>query len=68
LKWNGLPYVAMKQRLVEVIRTVPIDVISEAVGLSIDELALNDGRTDLFINMVEKFLKEEKLTFDDFEI
>jgi trans-2,3-dihydro-3-hydroxyanthranilate isomerase len=39
---NGLPYVAMKQRPAEVIKTVPIDVISEAVGLSIDELTLND--------------------------
>ena len=39
---NGLPYVAMKQRQAEVIGTVPIDVISEAVGLSTDELALND--------------------------
>jgi trans-2,3-dihydro-3-hydroxyanthranilate isomerase len=39
---NGLPYVAMKQKPAEVIRTVPIDVISEAVGLSIDELTLND--------------------------
>ena len=39
---NGLPYVAMKQRQAEVIRTVPIDVISEAVGLSADDLALND--------------------------
>jgi trans-2,3-dihydro-3-hydroxyanthranilate isomerase len=39
---NGLPYVAMKQKQAEVIRTVPIDVISEAVGLSIDDLALND--------------------------
>src|SRR3984957_16709137 len=39
---NGLPYVAMKQRQAEVIRTVPIDVISGAVGLSIDDLALND--------------------------
>jgi trans-2,3-dihydro-3-hydroxyanthranilate isomerase len=39
---NGLPYVAMKQRQAEVIRTVPIDVISEAVGLSTDDLRLND--------------------------
>jgi PhzF family phenazine biosynthesis protein len=39
---NGLPYVAMKQRQAEVIRTVPIDVISAAVGLSIDDLTLND--------------------------
>ncbi len=39
---NGLPYVAMKQRQAEVIGAVPIDVISEAVGLGIDDLALND--------------------------
>jgi PhzF family phenazine biosynthesis protein len=39
---NGLPYVAMQQRQAEIIRTVPIDVISAAVGLSIDDLTLND--------------------------
>jgi trans-2,3-dihydro-3-hydroxyanthranilate isomerase len=39
---NGLPFVAMKQKPAEVIRTVPVEEISEAVGLSIDELALND--------------------------
>jgi trans-2,3-dihydro-3-hydroxyanthranilate isomerase len=39
---NGLPYVAMKQRQAEVIRTVPVDVVSTAVGLSIDDLTLND--------------------------
>jgi trans-2,3-dihydro-3-hydroxyanthranilate isomerase len=39
---NGLPYVAMKQKQAEVIRTVPIDVISGAVGLSTGDLALND--------------------------
>jgi trans-2,3-dihydro-3-hydroxyanthranilate isomerase len=39
---NGLPYVAMRQRPAEVIRTVPIDMVSAAVGLSIDELTLND--------------------------
>ena len=39
---NGWPFVAMKQRQAEVISTVPIDMISEAVGLSIDELKLND--------------------------
>ena len=39
---NGLPYVGMKQRRAEIIRTVPIDVISGAVGLSVDELKLND--------------------------
>ena len=39
---NGWPYVAMMQKQAEVIGTVPIDVMSEAVGLSIDELTLND--------------------------
>lgn len=39
---NGLPFVAMKQRPAEVIRSVPIDLISGAVGLSSDELSLND--------------------------
>ena len=39
---NGLPYVAMKQKQAEIIRTVPIDVISGAVGLSTGDLALND--------------------------
>jgi trans-2,3-dihydro-3-hydroxyanthranilate isomerase len=39
---NGLPYVAMKQKPAEVIETVPMEVISGAVGLSLDELALND--------------------------
>jgi trans-2,3-dihydro-3-hydroxyanthranilate isomerase len=46
---NGLPYVAMKQRPAEVIGTVPIELISGAVGLSIDELTLNDWA----INMVQ---------------
>ena len=39
---NGLPYVAMKQRKAEVIKPVPASLISEAVGLSIDDLTLND--------------------------
>ncbi|HMI59298.1 MAG TPA: PhzF family phenazine biosynthesis protein, partial [Puia sp.] len=39
---NGLPYVAMKQKQAEVLRTVPGDIISQAVGLGIDDLALND--------------------------
>ncbi|MGO4292050.1 PhzF family phenazine biosynthesis protein [Chitinophaga sp. RAB17] len=39
---NGLPYVAMKQRPAAIIRTVPIDIISAAVGLGIDDLSLND--------------------------
>lgn len=38
---NGLPYVAMKQSPAAIIRTVPIDVISAAVGLNMDDLSLN---------------------------
>ena len=38
---NGLPYVAMKQKQAEVLRSVPGDIISRAVGLTIDDLALN---------------------------
>jgi trans-2,3-dihydro-3-hydroxyanthranilate isomerase len=39
---NGLPYVGMKQRPVELIGTIPVDAISEAIGLSKNELALHD--------------------------
>lgn len=39
---NGLPYVGMKQKPVELIGTVPAGAISEAIGLSTDELALHD--------------------------
>jgi trans-2,3-dihydro-3-hydroxyanthranilate isomerase len=39
---NGLPYVGMKQRPVELIGAVPVGAISEAIGLSMDELVLND--------------------------
>jgi len=39
---NGLPYVAMKQRPAEIIGTVPGDIVSRAVGLSIEDLVLND--------------------------
>jgi len=38
---NGLPYVGMKQRPAEVVRSVPVELISEAVGLTVDELLLN---------------------------
>jgi PhzF family phenazine biosynthesis protein len=38
---NGLPYVAMRQKPAEVIRTVPADLIARAVGLSIDDLSLH---------------------------
>ncbi|WP_343670793.1 PhzF family phenazine biosynthesis protein [Chitinophaga sp.] len=38
----GLPYVAMKQSQAKIIGTVPAGEIAEAVGLSIDELALNN--------------------------
>jgi PhzF family phenazine biosynthesis protein len=44
---NGLPYVAMKQRKAEIIRTVPIEIISGAVGLSIDDLTLNNWSTNI---------------------
>ncbi|HEY9260583.1 PhzF family phenazine biosynthesis protein [Chitinophaga sp.] len=39
---NGLPFVAMKQRPAEITGTVPVDLISRAVGLSSDELSLHD--------------------------
>jgi trans-2,3-dihydro-3-hydroxyanthranilate isomerase len=39
---NGLPFVAMKQRPAEVINTVPIELISGAVGLTTEELTLHD--------------------------
>ncbi len=39
---NGLPYVAMKQRPAVIVKTVPVELISRAVGLHIDELSLND--------------------------
>ena len=38
---DGLPYVAMKQQPAKVIRKVPADLISKAVGLGIDNLNLN---------------------------
>ena len=38
---NGLPYVGMKQRPAEVVRTVPAELIAEAVGLPVGELSLN---------------------------
>ena len=44
---KGLPYVAMKQRKAEVIKPVPASLISEAIGLSIDDLALNDWRVNI---------------------
>jgi len=39
---NGLPFVAMKQKPAGVIGTVPISMISEGVGLTLDELSLHD--------------------------
>jgi PhzF family phenazine biosynthesis protein len=39
---NGLPYVAMQQRPAEVIGTLPVEAISEALGLSAGELNLHD--------------------------
>ena len=44
---KGLPYVAMKQRKAEVIKPVPASLISEAIGLSIDDLTLNDWRVNI---------------------
>ncbi len=38
---DGLPYVAMKQRPAEIIKSVPADVIAKAVGLNVGDLALN---------------------------
>jgi trans-2,3-dihydro-3-hydroxyanthranilate isomerase len=44
---NGLPFVAMKQRQAEVIGTLPVELISRAVGLSTDELTLNDWAVNI---------------------
>jgi len=44
---NGLAYVAMQQRQAEVIGAVPVDLISHAVGLSIDKLSLNDWSNNI---------------------
>lgn len=38
---DGLPYVGMKQRPAEIIRTVPANVIAAAVGLTTSDLSLN---------------------------
>lgn len=45
----GLPYVAMKQQPAKVIRKVPADLISKAVGLDVEDLNLNGWE----INIVE---------------
>ena len=39
---NGLPFVAMKQKPAEIIGTVPVDTVSQAVGLNITDITLND--------------------------
>ncbi len=44
---NGLLYVGMKQRPAEIIGTVPADIIAEAVGLTIDDLNLNDWEINI---------------------
>lgn len=44
---NGLPFVAMKQKQAEVLRTIPVEVISEALGLSDHELFLNNWPTNI---------------------
>ncbi|WP_183577381.1 PhzF family phenazine biosynthesis protein [Mucilaginibacter sp. X5P1] len=38
---GGLPYVGMKQRPAQIIKTVPAELIAQAVGLSVDDLCLN---------------------------
>jgi trans-2,3-dihydro-3-hydroxyanthranilate isomerase len=38
---NGLPYVGMKQSPARVIKTVPAELIAQAVGLSVADLELN---------------------------
>ncbi|MES2107752.1 MAG: PhzF family phenazine biosynthesis protein [Bacteroidota bacterium] len=38
---NGFPYVGMKQRPADVIKTVPAEIIAEATGLTSEELQLN---------------------------
>jgi trans-2,3-dihydro-3-hydroxyanthranilate isomerase len=38
---NGLPYVGMKQSPAEIIKTVPAEIIAQAIGLSIADLDLN---------------------------
>jgi trans-2,3-dihydro-3-hydroxyanthranilate isomerase len=38
---GGLPYVGMKQSPAEIVKTVPAEVIAQAVGLNVDDLDLN---------------------------
>jgi trans-2,3-dihydro-3-hydroxyanthranilate isomerase len=40
-KKNGLPYVGMQQKPANIIGTVPAEIISAAIGLSLDDLLLN---------------------------
>jgi trans-2,3-dihydro-3-hydroxyanthranilate isomerase len=44
---NGLLYVGMKQRPAEITGTAPADIIAEAVGLTIDDLNLNDWEINI---------------------
>jgi PhzF family phenazine biosynthesis protein len=44
---NGFPYVGMRQRPAEIRGTVPAGVIAEAVGLTIDDLSLNDWEVSI---------------------
>lgn len=46
-KRDNIPYVAMKQRPVEIIRQVPYNVISSAVGLTPNDLSLNDWKASV---------------------
>ncbi|SDS35885.1 phenazine biosynthesis protein PhzF family [Mucilaginibacter mallensis] len=38
---GDLPYVGMKQRPAQIVRTVPTELIAQAIGLSVDDLNLN---------------------------
>lgn len=38
---NELPYVGMKQKPAEIIGTVPVEIIADAIGLNVDDINLN---------------------------
>lgn len=44
---DGIPYVGMKQRPAEIMLTVPASVIAEAIGLSAEDLTLNDWNINI---------------------
>ncbi len=60
---NGLPFVAMKQKPAEIIGKVPADTISQAVGLNITDITLNDWPIQIFQTEVPHLLVPVK----DFE-